>query len=98
MPSLKTDIMAIIDMHARKAQASQYDRSVAIAAIAAARDAVQTVAADLAPTDYSSEVWQKLNTLMQTYHDPDGEYTSGKGVIGDLAFDIYNFFKRSKLI
>jgi len=89
--------MKLIDKHARKAHESQYDRRVAVAAIGTVREEIQKIPVDLIPQDYADRVIEQLKILMRTYHDPDGEYTSGKGVIGDVSFDVQEFLKNSNV-
>jgi hypothetical protein len=51
MAGIRQDIFDIIDAHAQKACASEYDRSVCIGSIAAARHAVSTVPQSLSDAD-----------------------------------------------
>ncbi len=88
MVSMQNQIEAIIDVHAQKARDSQYDRSVAISAIAAARAAVKEMLAGLPDEHLRDQVLARLLELKSAYHDPDGVYTNGKGVIGALIDDM----------
>lgn len=81
-------IYALIERHAQKARESEYDRSVAIAATSASREIAMAVPRDLEGKAYAARVLSELSQLMARYHDPDGEYTSGKGVIGALLDDL----------
>ncbi len=78
----------MLDAHAQKAAASEYDRSVCISAIAAARRAVREYLESTGPQVDADVLLQRLHELHANYHDPDGEYTSGKGVIGDFIADL----------
>ena len=81
-------VRALLDKHAQKASESEYDRSVAISAISASREIIQAVPTDLNGKEYAACVLSELEKLLAGYHDPDGEYTSGKGVIGALLDDL----------
>ena len=78
----------LLDVHAGKAAQSEYDRTVSITAISAARKTIADVSASLPDGLYAALVLEKLRDLASGYHDPDGEYTSGKGVLGDLLGDL----------
>jgi hypothetical protein len=88
MTSLQQQIIEIVNRHALKAQQSQYDRRVTISAVAAVRKVVMSVSTDLLPSDYRREIIAQLSELLSDYYDPDGEYTSGKGTVGDLVYEI----------
>ena len=88
MNSLRDNILAIIDLHAKKACESEYDRAVGIYAIGTARDVVLAIPVEPPAALYRDRVLAKLQELMADYHDPDGVYTSGKGVIGSLIGDL----------
>ncbi len=87
---MKSEVLEIVDAHAVKAANSQYDQGVCVNAISVARKTIMAVPADLSPGDYKAQLLQDLTALFVDYHDPDGEYTSGKGVIGSLLDDIRN--------
>ena len=89
MNSLRHSILAVIEKHAQKACESQYDRAVCISAISSARDVVLATPLEPSATLYRDHVMSHLQELMVHYHDPDGEYTSGKGVIGALVDDLF---------
>jgi hypothetical protein len=84
----KKIVQAVIERHAQKARESEYDRTVAIAAISASREVVSAVPGDLQGRDYAARILSQLHQLAASYYDPDGEYTSGKGVIGALLSDL----------
>ena len=88
MASHRDIVSSLIDKHAQKARESEYDRSVAIAAISTAREVVAAVPAGGDDEEYAASLLSRLHDLMAHYHDPDGVYTSGKGVLGALANDI----------
>ena len=81
-------IKAIVQNRIHAASQSQYDRKVCVLAVMAARNAVETIPVDGTTTDYGQAVVAVLDKLHNTYNDPDGEYTSGRGIIGDVYFDV----------
>lgn len=85
---LKAQILAVVAKHAIAAQASQYDRSVCITAVATVRKLVEGISTDNQLQDYSENVSTSLNALREAYNDTDGQYTNGKGVIGSLQGDV----------
>ena len=82
------NILRVVDEHARKASESQYDRAVAIAAIAAVRKLILAIPEQAKAEAYRMEVLAKLDQLKKGYHDSDGQFTSGKGVIGAVIDDL----------
>lgn len=88
MDARKT-IEDILNAHAAKAQNSAYDRDTCVLAILSAREALMTIPDDVQGSAYLQTAQQKIDALFDRYHDPDGEYTSGRGVIGALRDDIY---------
>jgi hypothetical protein len=91
----QTKIQKVLDAHALKAAASEYDRSVCIIAVAAARKTVWDYFESTGPYVKEEMLFQRLLDLHASYYDPDGEYTSGKGIIGDLIADICAALKES---
>jgi len=91
----QTRIQKVLDAHALKAAASEYDRSVCIIAVAAARKTVWEYLENTGPYVDEEALLQRLLDLHASYYDPDGEYTSGKGTIGDLIADICAALKES---
>ena len=87
----------MLDAHAQKAAASEYDRSVCISAVAAARSTISEYIESTGPHINAEVLMQRLQQLHTGYHDPDGEYTSGKGVVGDLIADLGAVLKASNL-
>ncbi|MGJ8533173.1 MAG: hypothetical protein ACSHYC_13410 [Alphaproteobacteria bacterium] len=81
-------INANVEKHALAAQASQYDRTVAITAIARARALIEEVGANSDSGNLGAELHSALVELHANYNDPDGVYTNGKGVLGSLIGDI----------
>lgn len=81
-------VRSVINKHAKKAGGSEYDRGVAISAISASRDVILAVPTNLSTEEFSARLLSDLQELLSRYHDPDGEYTSGKGVIGALIDDL----------
>ena len=86
--SVKIRTNSIIASHANAAQSSQYDRRVAVTAISSARSVIDSVFARPDVKDYKSEILEALIALQSDYHDPDGEFTNGKGVLGSLIGDL----------
>ena len=85
---LKNQIVAAIEKHAVAAQVSEYDRTVSITAVAAARSVVGSIIPDNPVQIYAEQISSALKSLLQTYNDSDGEYTNGRGVIGSLLGDV----------
>ena len=81
-------IKSNIEKHALAAQSSEYDRTVAITAIACARQVIDDVISDPSRGNFSAELLAQLDFLHSNYNDPDGIYTNGKGVLGSLIADI----------
>lgn len=81
---MQAAICTVIEMRALDAAQSAYDRSVCIAAVAAARACVERVSVEGSALDYGKAVLATLEPVYDTYHDPDGEFTSGKASIGDV--------------
>lgn len=81
-------ISKILNARSLKAAQSQYDRTVCISAVRAARDVFESVPIDGTAAEYGQAVAAALGELQDTYNDPDGEYTSGKGPIGDVYHDV----------
>ncbi len=85
---LRVAVDRVLSDRAIAAQNSAYDRSVCISAVGAARDVVQAVAVSGGAETYKRNLVAALSPVFETYSDPDGEYTSGRGVIGDILADI----------
>ena len=88
MNQTRKHILDMIDKHAQKARMSEYDRGVCVLAISTARDMILSIPSDVSTESFETRVKEELYKLRENYHDPDGEYTSGKGVIGALIDDI----------
>lgn len=84
----KIQINSIVSKHAIDAQTSQYDRTVCITAVAAARSVIEGVIPDNPSQNYGEQVLCALKLLLQNYNDPDGKYTNGRGVLGSLLGDV----------
>ncbi len=82
-------VSGLLEKHAQKARESEYDRSVAITAISTAREVIAAVSDDGTDKEYAASLLSRLQDLAAHYHDPDGVYTSGKGVLGALVDDLY---------
>ena len=90
---MQETLFEVLKKHALKAQGSEYDRSVCILAISKARELILSIPTTMEPEDYRSEIITQVSNFQQNYHDSDGQYTSGKGVLGDLLGDILNVLK-----
>ncbi len=88
---MQEQIYKLLEEHAIKAQQSEYDRSVCILAISRARKLIQSI--PVSSKEYHSEIIKQLSTFQQNYQDPDGKFTSGKGVIGALLGDLIAVLK-----
>ena len=81
---LSKEIETIFAERGLAAARSEYDRSVCVEAVRAARLVFESVPVVGDGPDYVRSVLAALAPLYETYHDPDGVYTSGRGVIGDV--------------
>jgi len=88
MNLMSKNILDLVELHAQKARCSQYDRDVCILAISAARDAILMIPTNISSASFRVLAQDVLSELHGRYYDPDGEYTSGKSVIGALLDDI----------
>lgn len=87
--------LEVVRQHAERAQMSEYDRSVAITAISRARNTIEDLAkSGIQPNKCKQAILDALEKLRANYHDPDGEFTNGKGVIGSLRDDIATALSR----
>lgn len=77
-----------VEKHALAAQSSQYDSAVAITAVARARKVIANVFEGSNSKNPRVEILANLLELHSNYNDTDGEYTNGKGVLGNLIADI----------
>ena len=89
----RKNILDLVDTHAQKARMNEYDRGVCILAISTARERILALPSDILAETFAAQVLEELTALHKNYHDPDGEYTSGKGVIGALLEDIRSSLK-----
>ena len=78
----------LFDERALGANNSEYDRAVCIRAVEAARNAYKSVPIRGSSVEYRRVVVAVLIRLRTGYNDLDGQYTSGKGSIGDALDDI----------
>jgi len=85
----------LINKHAQKARESEYDRTVAISAISASREVIRVVPSDLNREEYAASLLAEIQMLLAGSHDPDGDFTSGKGVIEALLEDPQFALRRS---
>lgn len=86
--SEKHALAAILQRRAQQAAQSDYDRSVLISAVAAAREVIVAVPeADQAHV-YLRQVQAALSALFDTYNDTSGAFTNGRAAIGDIRLDV----------
>jgi len=76
---------------------SEYDRAVCIRAVEAARNAYKSVPIRGSSIEYCRAVVAVLMSLRTGYNDADGQYTSGKGSIGDVLHDISSLLLLSEV-
>ncbi|MGI9521955.1 MAG: hypothetical protein ACR2PG_09940, partial [Hyphomicrobiaceae bacterium] len=88
MANYRGVVSALLEKHAQKARESDYDRSVAIAAISTARKVIAALPDDGTDKECAALSLSRLQDRAAHYHDPDGVYTSGKGVRGDWGGDV----------
>lgn len=81
-------VESVLNAHSMKAQQSGYDRDTCVLAVLSARETLMQIPESLSGEAYTQAVLQSLDELFNRYHDPDGEFTSGRGVIGALRDDI----------
>lgn len=85
---MHTAIKEIVKRRSIEASQSQYDHKVCILAVSAAEDTIRRVPVAGTAIEYGQAVAAVLSDLSNAYNDPDGEYTSGKGSIGNVHFDV----------
>lgn len=68
---------------------SEYDRSVCIRAVSVARELFNTIPVSEPAENYVESVIDTLSQLVETYHDSEGVFTSGKSSIGDILSDLW---------
>lgn len=90
--ALQAEIEKILRKRALEASSMAYDKSVWIGAVAAARQAYERVLVVEPVTAYHGAVVAALSHLSETYNDSDGEYTNGRGGIGDVLYDVMGLF------
>ena len=76
-------VFDILNEHSRKAEVSEYDRSVSIKAVLTVRDWIN---ANSPPT--KKAIVDGIENLRSNYNDPDGVYTNGRGIIGSILDDL----------
>lgn len=85
----RTRVIAMVETHSQKAAASAYDRSVCITAVSRARDHILSIDESLTGEQFLAEARRRLGTFIENYHDPDGEYTSGRSVLVPILDDLH---------
>jgi len=83
-------IKRIMDKRDAEALTSQYDVSVCINSVAAARQGFLSVPVQGTAKQYAQNILDILSKHTDEFWDPDGEYTS-KGMIGDVYFDVSEY-------
>ena len=78
-------IVAILDDRRIAVQKSAYDWKVCVQAVAASADVIRAVPVSGTPREYHRAVLSRLQELLDSYYDADGEYTSGKSDIGTIV-------------
>jgi len=81
--NLKNTVLNIINNHIRKAEQSEYDRSVSILAVSFVRDWLSS-----SQCNTKESIVAGIESLKDNYNDKEGQYTNGKGVIGAIIDDI----------
>ncbi len=94
---MRVRVLNVLEAHALAAQASQYDRRVAVTAISTARAHIEEILAEGSAEAYGNLVLAALASQLETYNDPDGVYTNGRGVIGSLLGDLAVVIKKDAL-
>lgn len=85
--SQRDTVETVLNTHSLKAQNS-YDRDTCLLAVLSAREAMMRIPDALHEDAYTQAVLASLDDLFNRFHDPDGEFTSGRGVIGALRDDM----------
>ena len=88
LKKLRQSIDDILDRRAASAAQSEYDRSVFIGAVSAARQVIMSVPESDRPERYLADIRKALSALFDTYNDTSGEFTNGRAAIGDIKLDI----------
>ena len=86
--ALTRAIDKILSARAIEAARIPYDTKVWIAAVEEARRVIARVAETDPVETYHQAVVDALSHASDTYNDPDGEYTNGRGGIGNVLYDI----------
>ena len=80
-----------------KESASEYDRSVCITAVAAARDTFEAVEVAGSASEFVGRVYDAIRELQDNYSDSDGEYTNGTAPIGNVLSRVYDLKRKIDL-
>jgi hypothetical protein len=91
---MRQEILRVVKSHAISAQASQYDRRVAVTAIGAVRSSVENIPVEGSAQSYGRKILAAVTSLLEGYNDPEGEYTNGRGIIGSLLGDLAGVVKK----
>ncbi len=85
---LQRAIAKIISKRAIEASQIPYDTKVWVGAVAEARRVFERVALVETIEAYHKDVVRALSIASDTYNDSDGEYTNGRGGIGNVLYDV----------
>ena len=89
MDSERQVILALLDKHSLRAAESAYDRGVCVLAVSRARDCIAAIGAEVGDEEFRAVARQRLATLIESYRDEDGVYTSGRSVLVPILDDMY---------
>jgi len=85
---LQRAIQKIVRNRAIEASQIPYDTKVWIGAVEEARRVFERVSVAKPVEAYHKAVVQALSEASETYNDSDGEYTNGRGGIGNVLYDV----------
>lgn len=85
---LQRAVEKIIRKRAIEASQTAYDTSVWIGAVEEARRVFEGVVLVESVEIYHKAVVRALSEASDTYNDTDGEYTNGRGGIGNVLYDV----------
>ena len=86
-------LQKIMEEQAVKAARSEYDISVCITAVSAARSTFEGVEVKGSAPEYVANVYAAISDLQNGYNDSDGQYTNGRAPIGDVLGQVYTLKK-----
>jgi len=86
-------LQKIMEEQAVKAARSEYDISVCISAVSAARRTFEGIEVKGSAPEYVAQVYDAISDLQNGYNDSDGQYTNGRASIGDVLGRVYQLQK-----